>query len=135
MREKCPVYEPDGNSWKNCLYDLLLEKEAEVKTILGHINTELPKTIERLTKRKEMTQAFEYIPGILKEFNISWFDYRNKFCELDYEAYAAGTATQGYIKECEVYETQKYIGLLNRWDKEWNVDFEDELNEQFQSLK
>ncbi len=135
LEEKCPVYVPDGNSWKNCLYEMLLIKEAEVKTALNHINAELPKTIKRLTIRGEYFVAFEPIPQMVKDLDKTWLDNRDKLCELDNEAYAEGSATEGYVFECEVYETQKYINLLTRWDKEWNIDFEKNLDERFQNLK
>lgn len=132
---RCPVYVPSGNAWKNCLYDLQLAREAEVKTILDNINVELPKTIGRLTKRKETTIAFEEIPGMLKQLNKSWLDYRDKLCELDHQEYAAGSATEGYITECQIFETQKYINLLNDFDKRWNIDYEERLNKIFDELK
>ena len=132
---RCPVYVPSGNAWKNCLYDLQLAREVEVKTILDRINVEVPKTIERLSKRKEMTIAFEEIPGMLKALNKSWFDYRDKLCELDHQEYAAGSWTEGYITECQIFETQKYINLLNDFDKRWNIDYEERLNKIFDELK
>jgi len=107
-----PYYEPDGVTYKNNLYNLLESKEAEARTLYEKLAT--------------MSSASDDIPGIrdgvkneLKNLNLVWVSYRDSACYLREDIWQGGSGSSGFLLMCQLYETQKYIDLLKKYEDDF----------------
>ena len=107
-----PYYEPDGVTYKANLYNLLKAKEDEAKSLYVNLST--------------MTSATDPVPGIregvkdeLNKLNSAWFKYRDSACYLREDIWSGGSGSSGFLMMCQLYETQKYIDLLNKYAEDF----------------
>lgn len=125
LEKTCPYYEPDGVSYRECLYNLLEEKDKKAISV----SSDLVKDVGIVISEKKMnpdgidfdTAYFgeQYFLASFAELRKSWGSYRDGLCEADHATSFAGSNTSGFVMTCKLYETEKYILKLIGYRYSW----------------
>lgn len=129
LEKTCPYYEPDGASYRECLYNLLAKRDERTNAI----SDDLVKDIQVIVAEKKMNpdemdfdSAYfgeQYFLESFAELRKSWRSYRDGLCEADYATSFSGSNTSGFIMTCKLYEIEKYvirlIGYRYNWVGSW----------------
>ena len=129
LEKTCPYYKPDGVSYRECLYNLLEERDKRADTISNNLVKDIQIVIsEKKTNPDKLdfdTAYFgeQHFLESFAELQKSWKSYRDALCDADYAASFAGSNTGGFIMTCKLYETEKYvvrlIGYRYNWVGSW----------------
>ena len=125
LEKTCPYYEPDGVSYRDCLYNLLEERDKRAGTISDNLVKDIQIVIsEKKTNTGEIDfdSAYfgeQYFLESFTELQKSWKSYRDALCEADYATSFSGSNTSGFITTCKLYETEKYIVRLIGYRYNW----------------
>lgn len=125
LEKICPYYEPDGSSYRECLYNLLEKKDKKVISVSNDLVKDVEIVIlEKKTNPDEMdpyTSYFgeQYFLTSFAELQKSWKSYRNSLCEADHSTSFDGSNIGGFIVTCKLYETEKYTKRLIGYRYDW----------------
>lgn len=129
LEKTCPYYEPNGVSYRDCLYNLLEKRDKRTDIISNDLVKDIQIVIsEKKTNTGEIDfdSAYfgeQYFLESFAELQKSWKSYRDALCEADYATSFAGSNTVGFIMTCKLYETEKYvvrlIGYRYNWVGSW----------------
>lgn len=115
IEDKCPPYEPDGVSYRNCLSDFVAQQ-------MGAMNYQFATLVKNLQETVVKNDAgwLDYAIEDINEYKKAWDSFIYKKCRLESIDSVLGSGRSEEISLCVLGEV-KYLSLkLNEIDKEYN---------------
>ena len=121
LDKKCPYYEPDGASYRDCLDKLVATQDKSIDAIFADINSDVKiilaeyKAADKETSHPTLKQMadMEYSGTSadfleqMAELKRTWRPYRDALCRAEYSINGFGSDYTGMVATCMLYETDK----------------------------
>lgn len=114
LEKDCPYYEPSGVQYRECLVNLLAQREREV----GEYQADLISDIQASTNPEFITARKTFVTH-LEELERTWKPYRDQLCIATFDSMWGGSNQGGAMNTCRLYETERYYRLLQNLRSEW----------------
>lgn len=120
LNEMYPYYEPDGFTYKENMFGLFEDRQNEAQNLYENIQNNIPDLIER---EREDGSAFIQPPTNLsiktdfQELHRVFPEYSELVCRLREGVWHGGSGSSIGVLLCEIYEIEKYIQLLDKYNK------------------
>lgn len=116
LNEQFPYSEPDGVAYKGKLDSFFKEKEMEAETLHSALIASIPNEIE--WERSDGSTFWQpptnfAVKESLQKLHPLFPEYRDFICSLREEEWQGGSGRSASVLSCKIYETEKYINLLN----------------------
>jgi len=123
LEKICPYYEPDGVSYKKCLYELKDKRMSELEV-------EFNRTINKLQTYKEFeSDPFFFSPYMYKQLIESlqkykkiWWPFSEAKCEIENTDSIYGSGHSGFLMTCELREIYNFMKFLEDIYESYSVD-------------
>ncbi len=114
LEQHCPYYEPNGVQYRECLFNLLTQREQEA----DRYQADLIRNIQAITDPEFLTARQTFVSH-LRELGSMWKPYRDQLCLTPFDSMWGGSNQGGANNTCRLYETARYLQLLQKLEAEW----------------
>lgn len=112
----CPYYQSSGAIYRDCLANLLGQREKEDDQIVQ----DLQKSINlAIAKHPGSTQSEQDFLAQLANLQKTWKPYRDALCKAELAIAWGGSNQSGLITTCQLYQTEIYRQRLTNLKSSW----------------
>ncbi len=137
LQKVCPFYKPDGITYRDCLGNLLADREKAVEQMYSDLvrDTQIVSNeamAEGPIGGGLVARTNEYFLTNLAMLEKTWKPYRDALCSAELSDTYSGSNQYGYLTTCQIYETTayetrligfryEYVGQAVEWRIQQNV--------------
>ncbi|MCX6715659.1 MAG: hypothetical protein NT077_01420 [Candidatus Taylorbacteria bacterium] len=124
LQKACPFYEPSGVKYRDCLVNLLGNREKAVDQAYSGIVRDIQSLHEKNVASSSAGEDLlwperQYFLDNLAVLYKTWKPYRDALCNTELSATWGGSNQSGYINTCKLYQTAVFEAKLLGWKKDW----------------